>query len=150
MCVGSDQTFQTSSRGASKTRDATISRAAVSVATGMFLLLAFQCSQIFIQAIETVFPETAIVVDPIGDLLERRGIEVTRTPLCVTAPRDQTGMLENFQMFRYRGQAHIERFGELGDGRIARREASQDCAACRVGQGGEGGSQRVAINHSVN
>src|SRR5260370_42544331 len=71
MCFGSDHAFQTSSRGASKTREATISRAAASVATAMFLLLTLELRQVFIQTIESVFPEEAIVLDPFGDFFHR-------------------------------------------------------------------------------
>src|SRR5260370_20855516 len=129
MCSGSDHALHTRSRGASNTRDATISRLAVSATAlffaafpDMFPLLAPELSQIFIEAIEAVLPEPAVVIDPAGDLLERRGIEAARTPLCIAAACDQAGLLEDFQVLRDRRHADVERVGELRDPVVTRRE----------------------------
>src|SRR5262245_49897629 len=80
---GSVHTFQTSSRGASNNRDATISRSAVfPVASGLFIvivvmeLLVFgrpflflQNLKIAVEAIETLLPEAAVFFEPVGGLL---------------------------------------------------------------------------------
>src|SRR5256885_17138071 len=68
-CFGSVHIRQTSSRGASKTRVATISFCAA-FATAMFLLLLFlfELAQVLVQAVEALFPECAVVPDPVGHL----------------------------------------------------------------------------------
>src|SRR5438445_5934052 len=116
MCFGSLHNFQTSSRGASNTRLAAISRAAVSLlfatAADIFLLLFLQIGEVFVETIECVFPEAAVVRDPVGDLLERAGVEAARTPLRVAAARDQAGMLRDFEVLRDCRQAHVKWLGQ--------------------------------------
>src|ERR1700684_311559 len=79
---GSVSAFHISSRGASKTRVTTSSRAADSVAllllasilVLLFLRLRFgllQLAQIVLEAIECFIPETAIVLQPVRRILER-------------------------------------------------------------------------------
>src|SRR6266849_6140898 len=96
MCFGSVHAFHTRSRGASKTRVAVISRSVVLLSTlfltavaAMSLLLVFQFGQIGIQPIKAVFPEAAIVLDPIGNVLQRLGVEPARPPLRLPAARDE-------------------------------------------------------------
>src|SRR5438270_14085823 len=73
-CSGEVQASKTRSRGASKTRVEAISRSAVlllSVVAFMFLLLRFfQFAQVFVQAVEALLPETAVVIEPVGHLFE--------------------------------------------------------------------------------
>src|SRR5579859_3985068 len=68
---GSVHAFQTSSRGASKTRVRLSSLVSTSlflaVMAGMFLLLPLQFAQIFVEPIEALLPELAIFTDPVGD-----------------------------------------------------------------------------------
>src|SRR5436305_1344827 len=64
----------------------------------LFLLFLFQLAQVFVQAVETLFPEFAVVLDPVGDLFERRRLEVAGTPLRVAAAGDEAGALEHLQM----------------------------------------------------
>src|SRR6202171_4878659 len=73
MCSGSVQAWKTRSRGASNTRVKTISRSAalvLALLAAMLLLLVFQFTQIIVQTIEALLPETAIVLRPVGDFLE--------------------------------------------------------------------------------
>src|SRR4051794_10399822 len=73
-CRGSVHASKTRSRGASKTRVVAISRSAVLllsiVAFMVLLLLFFQFAQIFVQPVEALLPETAVVIEPIGHLFE--------------------------------------------------------------------------------
>src|SRR5438874_6883831 len=112
-CLGSVHIRQTSSRGASKTRVATISFCAA-FATAMFLLLLFflfELAQVLVQAVEARFPEFAVVPDPVGDLLERRRLEVAGSPLRVAAAGDQSGALEHLQMLGDGRETHVEGLG---------------------------------------
>src|SRR5712691_8327337 len=121
MCFGSVQAFHTRSRGASKTRMAVISRSAVLLSTLFFtavaamssLLLVFHFGQIGLHPIHAVFPETAIVLDPIGDVFERLGVEAAWPPLRLPPARDEAGALENFEVLGDGGQADVEGLGQL-------------------------------------
>src|ERR1017187_1859288 len=78
MCFGSVHAFQTGSRGASNTRVMTISRSEVASATlplfaaiaFSFLFLGLDFAQIGVQPIEAFFPELAVALHPIGNILE--------------------------------------------------------------------------------
>src|SRR5919206_1221268 len=76
ICRGSVHIFQTSSRGASKTRDPMISRSsftAVAFAAMLPFLLFLQLLQVLVESIEAVFPELAVVLYPVGHLAQRPG-----------------------------------------------------------------------------
>src|ERR1700722_6893922 len=85
-CWVSVQHSKTSSRGASNRRVITNS---VSLAfawlAGMFLVLlglfGFQFREVNIQTIEAFFPESAIRLHPVGDVLERTRLQPARPPL---------------------------------------------------------------------
>src|SRR3954447_1931579 len=145
-CCGSVHIRHTSSRGASKTRVAAISFSAA-FATAMlfllFLLFLFQLAQVFVQAVETLFPEFSVVLDPVGDLFERRRLEVAGAPLRVAAAGDEAGALEHLQMLGDGGKTHVERLGELRHRRLAGRETGQDGPPGRVGEGREGVAELV-------
>src|SRR5882724_11919554 len=76
MCLGSVQAWNTSARGASKMREVTNSRSDRSTAsfaavisllfTATFLLLLLKLAKVFFQAIEPLFPEPAILLEPVG------------------------------------------------------------------------------------
>src|SRR6185436_2736386 len=60
----------------------------------MFLLLRFEMLQVGVQAIEPLFPDGAVALGPLGDLLERRRLQAAWPPLRFPSTRDQTGALE--------------------------------------------------------
>src|SRR2546430_12691244 len=91
------QALKTRGRGASKTRAMTSSRSAAVLAlppAAMSPPFRLQLAQIVLQAIEALVPETAIVLQPVGGLLERSRLEPARPPLRLAAARDQTGALQ--------------------------------------------------------
>src|ERR1700704_1079591 len=99
----------------------TISRSYVSVA-GLFFLATmilaffFHCldfAQIGVQPIEALLPELPVPLHPIGDVLERRCLEPAGPPLRLAAARDQPRGFQHLEMLGYRGEAHLERFGQL-------------------------------------
>src|SRR5437016_14547141 len=92
-CCGSVHIVQTSSRGALKTRVPAIARSVSTAALAtMFLFLLFlQLLQVFVESIETFFPEFAVVLHPSGHFSQRAGVEPAGTPLRVAAARDEPG-----------------------------------------------------------
>src|SRR4051812_13022439 len=85
-CLGSVHSLKTRSRGASKMRVAVMSRSptigdaslmrmilpfAVGLVGFLLLLLALKLFEVFVESIETLFPEPAVMLDPVGDILER-------------------------------------------------------------------------------
>src|SRR5712692_9744976 len=94
-CFGSVHTLNTSSRDASKTRVMTSIRSDGSVAglflSAMFLLLVLKFVQVIVQTIEALVPERAIVLHPVGDVLERARLQPAGPPLRLAAARDQAG-----------------------------------------------------------
>src|SRR4051812_3614665 len=94
-CVGSVHIWKTRVRGASKVRVRTSSRAgdvaADSLLAAMFLPFPLKFAEVLIEAIETLVPESAIVLDPIGHVLERARLQPTRPPLRFATARDETG-----------------------------------------------------------
>src|SRR5262245_61567 len=137
-CSGFVQASNTSVRGASKRRVSTTSRPAVERAssllafTGTILLLLGELTQVRVEAVEALLPEAPVEGRPVGDVLEGRRLQPARTPLRLAAAGDQSGALEHLQVLRDRRHAHVERLGELGDGRLARREPRENGAARRV------------------
>ena|SRR5215472_10823517 len=88
--------------------------------------MALNRSQIIIEAVETLFPESAIIVNPIGYVLERFGLKTARTPLCLAATRNEAGALKYFEMLGNSWQTHVEGLGKLDNGSLASRQASQN------------------------
>src|SRR4051812_25219324 len=112
-CTGSVQARKTTSRGASKTR-VMVSRGSFFTALAFIrFLLVLQLAKVFVEPIEALFPELAIVADPVRHFLERAGVETAGAPLRVASAGDQPGALEHFQVLRDRRQAHVERLGQL-------------------------------------
>src|SRR4051812_33545246 len=65
-CVGSVHTANRSSRGALNTREVTISRSdAGSGLLGTVLLLLLKFAEVFVQPVETLFPEPLKPLDPV-------------------------------------------------------------------------------------
>src|SRR5687768_4503479 len=119
MCSGLVIASNTSARGASNTRVMRISRSDgvvtvkvplfAAVLAGMFLLLGFQLLQVGVETIETCFPDGTIAFGPLGDFLDRCGLDSARAPLGLPSARDQSGALEHAQVLRYRRHAHLKR-----------------------------------------
>src|SRR5918992_6148009 len=98
---GSVHALNTSSRGASKMRSMTSSCSAGST-PGLFpgvmllllcflvvilLLLCLNLAQVIVQTVEALVPETPIVLQPVGDVLEGTRLEPAGTPLRLAAAR---------------------------------------------------------------
>src|SRR5207302_4253877 len=151
-CSGSVQALNTTRGGASKKRETTSSRCADSVATllaaAMFLLLLFQLTQIVFQAIEALLPEAAIVLQPVGGVLERTRLEPAGTPLRLATARDQAGALQHLEVLGDGGKAHLEWLAQLRDRGHTGGEASEDRTPGGIGEGGEGGAEAIGRHPS--
>jgi hypothetical protein len=111
---------------------------------GLFLfsgirIAKFQHFQESVELLIVAFPVLAIFFKPFCGIGERPGFEAARAALRVATARDESSMLENFEVFGDGGLRHFERFGKFHDGSLARGEASEDGAASRVCQSGERG-----------
>src|SRR5271165_760918 len=73
MYLGSVHAFQTNSRGASKTRVTTIRAISLTVLFVISDLLFLHLVYNYIQFVEALFPESAIVERPVADSLDRLG-----------------------------------------------------------------------------
>src|SRR5712691_1181219 len=135
MCSHEVCASNTRSRGASKTRVMTISRSDGVVTVSWLLSLppivlllssTLELVQVLVQPVVALLPEAAVPLGPLGDLLERPRLEPGGPPLPLPAPRDQPRPLEHLQVLRDRRQAHLERFRQLGDGGLPRRQPRED------------------------
>src|SRR2546423_5477628 len=104
-CFASLHIWNTRSGDASNTRVAEIARVSSLVAAAataflgdMILLLFLNFSKVFVQTVETLFPEFFVVAHPVGDVLERTGVETAGSPLRVAASSDEPGALEHFEV----------------------------------------------------
>src|SRR5215471_16985163 len=87
-CFGSVHTLNTTSRGASKTRERTRSGAFLFAAllapasgAAMVSLLFLDLSQVIVQSIEALHPEPAVALGPFRHVLQTSRVELTRPPL---------------------------------------------------------------------
>src|SRR3954469_19056665 len=100
----------------------------------MVLLLRHQVVEVCIEALIARVPKLAIVLCPFGDLLDRRRLQATGSPLRLPSARDEPGALEHPKMFRDRRATHVEGFRELADGAFAVGQARENGAPSRVGE----------------
>src|SRR5882724_8048682 len=114
--------------------------------TTMTFLLRLQFLQVLVQTIESLFPDVAVALGPLGNRFERGPLDAARPPLRITPAGDQPRTLEDPEVLGHRGHAHVERLGELADRALARSEPSQNGPASGIGQGGEGGAQSVGLH----
>src|SRR5688572_10687811 len=157
MRSGSVYAAKTNSRGALNMHSTTSFPVSVSVVTvwvsGIEVLLFLGCCvryllrlnllQIGVQPIESLFPEFAILLHPVGDRLERFWLQAARTPLRLAAASDEAGALEHLEVLGDRRKAHLEGRSPLCDRRLAAGEPGQDRPARRVGESGEGQAKGV-------
>src|SRR5208337_2841370 len=149
-CFGSVHILKTSRRDASKTRANATSMPRPSdvvlllaLLWAMFLLLALQFAKIVAQTIEALFPETAIVLHPVGDVLERTCLEPAGPPLRLAPAHDQSRAFEHLQVFGNGRQADVERISQFRHGSPAGHQAREDGAPGGIGKGREGGAELI-------
>ena len=125
MCSHELCASNTRSRGASNVRVMTISRSdgvvtlSLLSAIAVFLSSSLELFQVLVQPVVSLFPETAVMISPIRNFLERFRLQPSRPPLPLPAPRDEPGSLQHLQMLGDRRQADIERRRQFQDRRLA-------------------------------
>jgi hypothetical protein len=98
-----------------------------------------------VEAPEAALGDEAVLIDPGGEAFERGGVEVHGAALGVAGARDEAGLLEHVDVLGDGLFGDGEGFGELVDGGVAAREARDEGASDRVGEGHEGAVElRVA------
>src|SRR6267378_1626265 len=139
MSSWSVRAFQTRATGASKVRSTTsgssfvttLSFAAISLLLALNflrLVLALQFPEVAVQLVEALFPVAPVVLDPVGDVLERIGLQPTGQPLRVSAACDQDCAFERCEVLGHRRKADSEGLGQGGHRCLARGEAREDRA----------------------
>jgi hypothetical protein len=115
-----------------------------------FLLLQL-IGQVLVQSVQALFPERAVLRDPVGGRAERLGVEAAVMDASFAAPLEEPGFFENLQVPRDGGQRDVERLRKIGHADLTEREASKDGAPGRICERGEGSVERGGIvNHQVN
>src|SRR5262245_1305360 len=103
MCSGRVKASNTSSRGASSSRvkvssrPRTVARSVLSVAAIFLLLLALHPVQVVLEPVQALFPEAAVVLDPVRHLAQRAGLQPAGPPLGLAAARDEPRLLQHLQ-----------------------------------------------------
>jgi hypothetical protein len=112
-------------------------------------LLSLQFFEVVIEAIEALFPEAAVPLHPCGRFLQAGGLAAARTGLGVAASGDELGALQDLEVLRDGGEAHVEGLGEIHDGALPGGQTSKNRSPRRIGEGGEGGAE-VVVRHVLN
>ena len=105
--------------------------------------------QVVGQRIEAVLPKPTVEVHPPGGFLNGPGHETAVVDAAFFSARKQSRSFEHTEVLRDGGQRDVEGFGQPCHRRRPLRQAGQDRAAGRVGQGGECCIQYI-VNHMVN
>src|SRR3989449_5724861 len=154
MSSWSVRAFQTRATGASKVRSTTsgssfvttLSFAAISLLLALNflrLVLALQFLEVAVQLVEALLPVAPVILDPVGDVLERIRLEPAGPPLRLAAALDQARALEHLEVLGHRGQADVGGLGQLQDRGFARGETRKDRAPRGIGEGGKGGAEAI-------
>jgi hypothetical protein len=114
--------------------------------------LCSQLSQVVVEPVHAVLPRATILIQPLGDFLQRGAVEMTRPPLRDARAADQAGSFQHLEMFRHRGRRDRKRFRELFDGEVSLRKARQDSAPRGIGESSKCQTQMVrhSIHHTAN
>src|SRR5262249_21983034 len=144
MCSALDHSANTTDGGALKVR--TISS---SLSARLFLRAPITFSfaeflEVGCHFVEALLPEAPIDRQPLVDCFEAFRLELAWPPLCLSAARNGASALEHLGMPGDRRQADFEGVGQCVYRGLALGEARKNGASCRVGQGREGGGQRVS------
>src|SRR6266850_1246158 len=144
--------FQTRATGASKVRSTTsgssfvttLSFAAIILLLALnfvHLVLVLQFLEVAVQPVEALLPVAPVILDPVGDVLERIRLEPAGPPLRLAAARDQARAGQDLQVPGDGGKADIEGFRKFLDRSLSGGESGEDRAPGGIGEGREEGAQ---------
>jgi hypothetical protein len=109
----------------------------------MGLLLGLKFVEILVESFEAFVPETAVLLQPVGDIPEGPTLQASGTPLRLATSGDQARALEHDEVLGNGGEAHPEGPGQLGDRRFARGESRENGASRGIGERREGGAEAI-------
>src|SRR5215467_12509189 len=146
-CWGAVHAAHTSSRGAAKTRLVMSDRwsgfSSRSFLSSTLVFLRLELTQILLEPVETLHPQSAVALEPVVHLLESPWFNATGPPLRLAAANDEAGALQHLQMLGHSREAHLEGLRQLGDRGLTQRQPRQDGPPRRVGEGRESGAETV-------
>src|SRR5215831_3791908 len=146
-CSGSVHICQTRANGASMMRSiSTASAEPLSVIVLACLSPWLELSEVVVHPVETGLPDRSVPFRPGRDLLKWCRVQGARSVLGSLTAHDQPGSFQHLDVFGDRRKLHLERLGELIDGRPAFCETGEDRSPRRVGQGGEGLAEPVLVD----
>ena len=100
-----------------------------------------------LQGVELLFPETAMLVQPLGGGLEQPSRKPAIGDTAFFHTRDQPGVLEHSKMLRNRGRGDVERFPEIAHGTLTSREPFDHRAPRWIGERGKYQVERLILIH---
>jgi hypothetical protein len=100
----------------------------------LFLLV---LGQVLVETVEALFPEGAVLRDPVGGRRQGLRIETAVVDPPLAALLDEPGVLQHFQVLRDCGQRHLEGRSKVGHAGLSEREPREDSAARRVRESGK-------------
>ncbi len=102
------------------------------------MLSLFFFFQQLIQPFKALVPVLLVLGSPGSNFSQGPGLQPTPASLCFASALNETGLLQDLEVFGDRWLADRQRFGQFLDGGLALREPGEDSAARRVGYGLEG------------
>jgi hypothetical protein len=105
--------------------------------------------QVLYQLVELEFPEALVARDPIDGIAHGRCHQRSAMRASLEADAGETCAFEHTDVLGHCRQAHVEAGCQLADRLVARRQAREDLASGRVGQGAKRAIERLLINHLV-
>ena len=72
------------------------------------------------ESVEALFPEGAMLGDPVGGGVQWPRIEAAAVNSSLAAALHKPGLFQDFQVLRDSGERHVERLREVRDARLAR------------------------------
>src|SRR5262249_36684701 len=137
-CSGSVHICQTRATGASTMRSiSTASAEPLSVIAVACPSSWPELFEVVVHPVEAGLPDGPVSFGPSRDLLKWCGVQGARSVLGSLTPHHQTGSFQHLDVLRDGRKCHLERLGELVDGRSAFCETSENRPSRRAGQGGE-------------
>src|SRR5262245_4980775 len=115
----------------------------LAAALAMFLLLFLEHFKVVVEPGVARVPESLELAGPLRNVANWGCIECAGAPLGLAAPLDESGTLEDTQVFGDRGAAHLERRRDLLHRGCAAGEPEQDRPPGGIGEGEEGGAEGV-------
>src|SRR5688572_25791518 len=97
--------------------------------SSLLLLVLLKFLEVVVEAVEALFPEAAVMLDPTRGVLQRRGLEPAWPPLRLAAALNEPGALEHLEVAGDGGEADLKGRRQLVHRRLPARQPTEDRAA---------------------